>query len=191
MTTMLATQSLGSPDAIHSLFPLPLAAKLLADADIAIEDDPALARACIRQIALLIEKCDPTSQRDAAVPLRPIPVDGPIRGGLASWQLRRVATHIEDNLAETIHIETLADISRLSSGHFCRAFKTSIGETPHTHIVKRRLERAKTLMLTTDETLSQIACACGLTDQAHLTRLFRQYVDDTPLNWRRTWRQAA
>ncbi|PTQ07474.1 AraC family transcriptional regulator [Sphingomonas oleivorans] len=174
----------------HAVFPLPLAAKLVADADEAIEGDPALARACLRQIALLIEGCDPEGSR-ASIRLRPVSVDGPVRGGLATWQIRLVAAHIEANLSDTIHVETLAEIARLSSGHFCRAFKTSIGETPHTHIVRRRLERAKMLMLTTSETLSQIACACGLTDQAHLTRLFRQHVGDTPLNWRRKWRQAA
>jgi len=38
--------------------------------------------------------------------------------------------------------------------------------------------------------LSQIACACGLTDQAHLTRLFRRILNETPLAWRRNWRTA-
>lgn len=190
MTTMLATHPQGTLEAVPTLFPLPLVSKLLADADVAMEKDPNLARSCLRQITLLIENCDPQGDRQP-ISLRPVPFDGPARGGLAAWQLRRVAKYIDEHLADTIHIGPLAEIANLSSGHFCRAFKTSIGETPHNHIIRRRLERAKTLMVTTDETLSQIACACGLTDQAHLTRLFRQHVGDTPLNWRRTWREAA
>jgi AraC-like DNA-binding protein len=41
------------------------------------------------------------------------------------------------------------------------------------------------LMLTTDAPLGQIALDCGLADQAHLSRLFKQMVGDTPAAWRR------
>jgi AraC-like DNA-binding protein len=40
-------------------------------------------------------------------------------------------------------------------------------------------------MLTTSESLSQIALACGLADQAHLSRRFRQVTGTTPGAWRR------
>jgi AraC-like DNA-binding protein len=73
----------------------------------------------------------------------------------------------------------------LSSSHFSRAFKESYSETPHAHIVRRRIERAAKLMLTTDEPLSRIALACGLCDQAHLTKLFRRGTGQPPAAWRR------
>ncbi|PMX44440.1 helix-turn-helix transcriptional regulator, partial [Pseudomonas sp. MPR-R2A6] len=84
-------------------------------------------------------------------------------------------------------LDGLAGVVRLSTGHFCRAFKVTVGETPHAFLIRRRIRRAQTLMLTTKDSLSHIACTCGLTDQAHLTRLFRRMVGDTPLSWRRTW----
>jgi len=40
-------------------------------------------------------------------------------------------------------------------------------------------------MLTTEDPLSQIALACGLADQAHLSKLFRRAVGETPSAWRR------
>ena len=89
---------------------------------------------------------------------------------------------------------TVADLAgevRLSEGHFCRGFKVSTGETPHGFIVRRRLARAQHLMLTTDEPLSQVAMLCGMSDQAHLTRLFRRHLGTTPLTWRRTYRQEG
>src|SRR6478609_4140412 len=48
---------------------------------------------------------------------------GAVRGGLAAWQQRIVACHIEDHLAEPIPLATLADLVGLSTYHFCRAFK--------------------------------------------------------------------
>jgi AraC family transcriptional regulator len=44
---------------------------------------------------------------------------------------------------------------------------------------------AQRLMLTTQEPLSQIALACGMADQAHLSKLFRRGVGETPGAWRR------
>ncbi|MES3048655.1 AraC family transcriptional regulator [Sphingomonas faeni] len=111
----------------------------------------------------------------------------PVKGGLAAWQVRNVVQYIDTHLGATIGVDALAEVARLSTGHFCRAFKVTTGETPHAFLIRQRVRRAQTLMLQTDDTLSHIAYACGLTDQAHLTRLFRRVVGATPLIWRRTW----
>tara|TARA_R110000751_G_scaffold12818_12_gene43856 strand:+ start:537 stop:1178 length:642 start_codon:yes stop_codon:yes gene_type:complete len=116
---------------------------------------------------------------------------GIVRGGLAPWQLRRVERCVEAGLDAPITVADLAGEVRLSEGHFCRGFKVSTGETPHGFIVRRRLARAQHLMLTTDEPLSQVAMLCGMSDQAHLTRLFRRHLGTTPLTWRRTYRQEG
>jgi AraC-like DNA-binding protein len=84
-------------------------------------------------------------------------------------------------------VDTLAKLVSLSPSYFCRAFKESFGETPHAFVIRRRVERARTLMLTTSESLSQIALACGLVDQAHLCRCFRQVTGMTPGAWRRAF----
>lgn len=113
------------------------------------------------------------------------------RGGLAGWQLRKVIRHIDENLGHALSCYDLATVARLSTGHFCRAFKTSVGEPPHAYIMRQRIRRAQSLMLHTEDTLSEIACTCGLTDQAHLTRLFRRIVGSTPKAWRTRWRPRA
>jgi AraC family transcriptional regulator len=107
------------------------------------------------------------------------------RGGLAPWQIRLVTTHIDANLETSITTETLARVARLSLSHFMRAFRVSFGASPHRYIVRRRLERAQGLMLTTDAPLGQIALDCGLADQSHFARLFHKSVGETPGAWRR------
>jgi len=113
------------------------------------------------------------------------PGPGPARGGLAPWQRRKVQRFIDEGLEGALPVEGLANLVSLSSSYFCRAFKETFGEPPHAYIIKRRVERAKMLMLTTSESLSQIALACGLVDQAHLCRCFRQVAGMTPGAWRR------
>src|SRR5882757_8190805 len=107
------------------------------------------------------------------------------RGGLAAWQMLRVQAYIDSNLHRTIHIRNLSDVARRSPAHFSRKFKLAVGESPHAHVVRRRLERACYLMMTSADPLSEIALSVGFSDQAHLCRLFRQAFSQSPASWRR------
>ncbi|MFE0753037.1 helix-turn-helix domain-containing protein [Inquilinus sp. NPDC058860] len=107
------------------------------------------------------------------------------RGGLAPWQKRRVDRYLRRSLHRPLRIGELAEQAALSTSHFARAFKDSFGTTPHGYIIRLRLERARRLMLTTRDPLSQIALACGLASQSHLSKLFRRWFGETPSAWRR------
>ena len=109
----------------------------------------------------------------------------PERGGLVPWQERKIRAYVEEQLERCLLVGDLANVLSLSVSYFSRCFKKSFGDAPHTYIVKRRIARAQVLMRTTGESLSQIALACGLWDQAHLCRCFRQVTGTTPGAWRR------
>jgi AraC family transcriptional regulator len=111
--------------------------------------------------------------------------NGSTRGGLAAWQIGRVRAYIDSNLHRTIHIRDLSAVARRSPAHFSRKFKLAVGEPPHAYVVRRRLERACHLMMTSAEPLSEIALSAGFSDQAHLCRLFRQAFGQSPASWRR------
>ena len=110
------------------------------------------------------------------------------RGGLPAWQARRVFAHVEANLCRRIPIQELARLLNLSASHFCRAFKCTFGVSPRDYVLRRRIEVAQGLMLTTSEPLSSIAVRCGMCDQPHFTRCFHRIVGETPYIWRRTRR---
>jgi AraC family transcriptional regulator len=150
------------------------AEKLLEDVRMALEHDLGAATRAAAHLAALLESSFPE-----------IPHALPARGGLAPWQKRRVQDYIEGHLEVPIPVEDLAKRVSLSTSYFCRAFKESFGETPHAYIIRMRVERAQELMLTTPEPLCQIALACGLSDQAHFSRRFRQAIGTTPSAWRR------
>src|SRR6516165_7954355 len=103
-----------------------------------------------------------------------------IRGGMPPRALRRVREYIEAHLEETISIEALAGIGRLSKYHFARAFKQSEGLTPHDYLLQCRVRRAQELLANTDLPLSEIALASGFSDQSHCARRFRERVGITP-----------
>ena len=124
---------------------------------------------------------------DGAVPRTSARAPRPmVPSGLTAWQRRRISTHIDANLGTGIRMKDLATFLCLSYSHFCRLFRISFGIPPHLYVTRRRIELAQTLMLTTPANLSEIALACGMSDQSHLTRLFRRIVGDTPHAWRRS-----
>jgi AraC family transcriptional regulator len=106
-------------------------------------------------------------------------------GRLAPWQINRVVGFIDANLGNNIQAKDLAALVNLSTSHFFRGFKASVGVTPFEYVSQRRVELALKLMRTTSDPLSQVAVQCGLCDQSHLCRLFRRVMGQTPDAWRR------
>ena len=106
-------------------------------------------------------------------------------GGLAGWQIARVRAFIDKNLHGTIHTRDLSAVARRSAAHFARSFKHTFGESPHAYVMRRRLEKACHLMMTSSESLSQIALSVGFSDQSHLCKRFKQALGQSPSNWRR------
>lgn len=110
---------------------------------------------------------------------------GSTAGGLAPWQVAQVRSFIDRNLHRTIHASDLSAVARRSTAHFSRSFKIAFGELPHAYIVRRRLEEACRLMLTSSASLSEIALSVGFTDHSHLCKHFRQALGESPSHWRR------
>ena len=153
--------------------------RLLTSALGYLERDRAAAERCVEQAAELLGGRTTRHSPDMAAQT------GMVRGGLAPWQIKQLRAHIAENLASPITLEDLAAMCRLSVSHFSRAFKTSFGEPPHSYIMRQRIEEAKRLMLEREESLSQIALACGFADQSHFCRSFRRAESDSPNFWRR------
>jgi AraC family transcriptional regulator len=131
----------------------------------------------LRAVALLR-----TSER------QPVPHAPPLErrcGGLAPWQVSRVAAYVEQNIGSTIRAAELAAAACLSPSHFFRSFKAAAGMTPARYISQRRIEHACQEMSTTRQSLTQIALICGFCDQAHFTKVFRRWTGESPLSWRR------
>jgi AraC family transcriptional regulator len=107
------------------------------------------------------------------------------RGGLATWQMRAAAGHLERHLDEQISLAALARLTRLSEQHFCRAFKKSFGLPPHQYHVQRRIERAKLLLADRSNSVTDIALTLGYSQTSAFSVAFRKTTGQSPREFRR------
>jgi transcriptional regulator GlxA family with amidase domain len=106
------------------------------------------------------------------------------RSGLTGWQVKRVTDYVDARLEGPVRVDDLAAAARLSPGHFRRDFSISFGMSPYAFVMQQRIERARALLLASEHEMGDIAFACGLSDHAHFSRLFRRFVGTTPSQWR-------
>jgi AraC-like DNA-binding protein len=143
---------------------------------------------------------DPTPWRELDANLHTRPRNGEIgfirqltsaavsRGGLSPGVLRRVREYIDVNLEADVGLDALAKVAGLSRCHFARAFKQSVGATPHNFLMYRRFCKAVEFIADTNLPLAEIALAAGFSDQSHFSRRFRQYLGVSPSAFRRSQR---
>jgi AraC-like DNA-binding protein len=103
---------------------------------------------------------------------------------LPNWRLKRAVEYIDANIAEPITLAGVAKSTGLTRMYFAAQFRAATGLRPHEYILRRRVERAQDLMLSSDIALVETAFSVGFQTQAHFTTVFKRLVGQTPYKWR-------
>jgi AraC family transcriptional regulator len=112
-------------------------------------------------------------------------IETPTRGGLAAWQQRVITAYIDEHLAEQLSLATLAGLVSLSPFHFCRAFRQSLGVPPHRYHGNRRMEHARTLLVESAASVTEIGLALGFRETSSFSTAFRKATGQNPTAYRR------
>ncbi|WP_181969737.1 helix-turn-helix domain-containing protein [Paraburkholderia sp. DHOC27] len=103
---------------------------------------------------------------------------------LEAWRVKLAVEFIDQRIDQSLTLAELGAAVGLSPMHFAARFRAATGISPHTFVLRRRIEHAQTLLATTTSTVADIAFSVGFRTQAHFTTVFRRHVDDTPHRWR-------
>ena len=111
------------------------------------------------------------------------------RGGLAPSQLRRATEYMTEHLAGPVLLKDLAGQTGLSPSRFGRAFKLSMGLSPHKWQMNLRVLEAQEMLRDGRRSQADIALATGFAEQSHFSRVFKEVVGVPPGAWQRAHRQ--
>ncbi|MCB1092203.1 MAG: helix-turn-helix domain-containing protein, partial [Verrucomicrobiae bacterium] len=95
---------------------------------------------------------------------------------------------LREHLAEPITNDDVARAAGASRTLFQQRFRLAMGTTVRDHLVELRLQRARSLIESSDLTLAEIAQRCGFRHQEYLGEVFRKRFDETPGHLRRRGR---
>jgi AraC-like DNA-binding protein len=85
---------------------------------------------------------------------------------------------------EPLEVDDLARAAGLSRAHFSREFRRAFGESPHSYVLTRRLERAAAMLRTTDRSVADICLAVGLRSVGSFTTSFTRTFGVSPTAYR-------
>ena len=85
---------------------------------------------------------------------------------------------------EPLDVDDMARAAGLSRAHFSREFRRAFGESPHAYLLTRRLERAASLLRTTDRSVADICFSVGLQSVGSFTSSFTRTYGMSPTAYR-------
>jgi AraC family transcriptional regulator len=109
----------------------------------------------------------------------------PYRGGIPRHQLNRVLDYVDAHFHLELSLSALAEAAAMSPFHFSRAFRQSMGLSPHQYVLVQRIERAKSLLQKRELTVGEVSQSAGFARQNHFARVFQQKTGLTPTEFRR------
>ncbi|WP_158639278.1 AraC family transcriptional regulator [Elioraea rosea] len=104
----------------------------------------------------------------------------PAKGGLSPRVVARVTEAIAEAEGDALSLAELAAIANLSPFHFAKAFKASLGVSPHRFQKRLRLERAREMLAAGGSSVLEVALAVGYESGQALSRAFRQEFGTSP-----------
>jgi AraC-like DNA-binding protein len=93
--------------------------------------------------------------------------------------------------SEPLDVNDLASAAGLSRAHFSREFRAAFGESPHTYLLTRRMERAAALLRNTDHSVAEICFSVGLQSVGSFTTSFKRTYGVTPTDYRTAFPPAS
>lgn len=94
--------------------------------------------------------------------------------------LKKSIQYIQENIQEKIEVRQLSELSKWSHQHFIKNFNKYMGCTPYQYILKKKIEKAQTLIVETEYSLTAIAADFGFDSYSNFFKAFKKETGYTP-----------
>ena len=104
------------------------------------------------------------------------------RGNL---HIRKALRYIASHYAEPLRVADVAKHLHLSPDYFAALFRQTVGESFNAYLMRIRIEESKLLLLSTNDSLTDIAIATGFSAQSYFCKVFKKHMGISPGRYRR------
>lgn len=98
--------------------------------------------------------------------------------------------YIKENLAEDLSVSSIAENLYITPNYLSRLFKKETGEGCNDYIIRKRIEKAKSLLETTNIKTGAIAIMVGYRDINYFSLAFKKNTGMSPTEYRKYFRRA-
>ncbi|MBU1003940.1 MAG: helix-turn-helix domain-containing protein [Proteobacteria bacterium] len=104
--------------------------------------------------------------------------------GHGDKRVEEVQDWLENNHTQALSVPLMAQVAGLGLRTFTRRFTRATGDTPSEYLQRLRVETAKRLLENTDQSVDEVAAACGYTDPTAFHRRFKAVTGLPPGRYR-------
>lgn len=101
-----------------------------------------------------------------------------------NFVINKILKHLHLNIESKISLAKLSHDLNLSQGYISVCFKKHMGISIMKYAKKIRIDRAKVLLLTTDNSILDIGLTLGFHDQSHFYKVFKEFTGVSPSKYR-------
>lgn len=103
--------------------------------------------------------------------------------------VERAVEYIEKHYMEPITLPEVAEYVGVTPNYLCKQFQVHTESKFTAYVNSVRIRQAQILLLTTPMRVTDISDAVGYTDPSYFIRLFREYANHTPMQFRNMFYQ--
>lgn len=96
----------------------------------------------------------------------------------------KIERYICEHYAEDISMQSVAQVMNYSETHFCRLFKQCFKVNFSAYLNEFRIEQAKSMLVSSNRNVKEIALGCGYQDTSYFIRVFKRFTNMTPADYR-------
>lgn len=113
------------------------------------------------------------------------PVEAPKHVKRQQERLQFMLSFIHQNYSFPVTLQEIADVAHLSISECTRCFKKTVHMTPYEYLIKYRIKKSSELLISTDDTITEIARRVGFNHVNHFIQSFKKYYERTPKDFRK------
>lgn len=102
-----------------------------------------------------------------------------------SDRVKQMLAYIQNNSAEKLTLDDIAASAGISTRECLRCFQNTLKITPFEYLIDCRVRRAADMLISSTESITNIALSCGFSSSSYFCRIFKKVTGHSPSEYKK------